>query len=69
MFTRTFHNMCAPSFSPSSDIPFVFPAFGLFFLPNVLPPPMVVAASQPTLIDMVQGEVFFLLAFSVRATE
>jgi hypothetical protein len=35
--TRTFHIMRAPSFSPSSDVPFVFPAFALFFLPNLLP--------------------------------
>jgi hypothetical protein len=43
--TRTFHSMHAPSFLPSSDVPFVFPAFTLFFLPNLLPLPMVVAAS------------------------
>jgi hypothetical protein len=41
--------MCAPSFSPSSDIPFVFPAFVLFFLPNLLPP--LAAASRSTLVD------------------
>jgi hypothetical protein len=35
--TRTFHIMRAPSFSPSSDVPFVFPVFALFFLPNLLP--------------------------------
>ena len=44
--TRTFHNMRTPSFSPSSDVPFVFPAFALFFLPNLLPPPTVAAASR-----------------------
>jgi hypothetical protein len=49
--TRTFHSMRAPSFSPSSDVPFVFPAFAMFFLPNLLPLPMVAAASRPTLID------------------
>ncbi|PWZ23039.1 hypothetical protein Zm00014a_008976 [Zea mays] len=37
--TRTFHIMCAPSFSSSSDVPFVFPSFGLFFHPNLLPCP------------------------------
>jgi hypothetical protein len=37
--TRTFHIMCAPSFSSSLDVPFVFPAFALFFLPNLLPHP------------------------------
>jgi hypothetical protein len=31
--TRTFHIMCTPSFSPSSDVPFVLPAFR-----HVLPP-------------------------------
>jgi hypothetical protein len=49
--TRTFHIMRTPSFSPSSDVPFVFPAFGLFFLPNLLPPPMVTAASRQILVD------------------
>jgi hypothetical protein len=36
---RTLHSIRVPSFSPSSDIPFVFPAFALFFLPNLLPRP------------------------------
>jgi hypothetical protein len=36
--TRTFYIMRAPSFSPSLDVPFIFPAFALFFLPNLLPP-------------------------------
>jgi hypothetical protein len=49
--TRTFHSMCAPSFSPLSDASFVFPAFALFFLPNLLPPPTVAAVSQPMLVD------------------
>ena len=44
--TRTFHIMRAPSFSPSSDILFVFPAFVLFVLPNLLPQPTVAAASD-----------------------
>jgi hypothetical protein len=55
--TRTFHIMRAPSFSPSSDVPFVFPAFALFFLPNLLPPPTVAATSQSTLIDVGTGRV------------
>ena len=55
--TRTFHIMRAPSFSPSSDVPFVFPAFALFFLPNLLPPPTVAAASRPTLVDAGTGRV------------
>jgi hypothetical protein len=55
--TRTFHSMHAPSFSSSSDVPFVFPVFALFFLPNLLPPPMVVATSRPTLVDVGTGHV------------
>jgi hypothetical protein len=49
--TRTFHIMRAPSFSPSTNIPFIFMAFALFFFPNLLPLPTVAAASRPTLID------------------
>ncbi|ONM00130.1 hypothetical protein ZEAMMB73_Zm00001d030073 [Zea mays] len=55
--TRTFHSMSAPSFSPSSDILFVFPAFALFFLPNLLPSPTVTAASRPMLFDAGTGRV------------
>jgi hypothetical protein len=49
--TRTFHSMHAPSLSPLSDVPFVFPAFTLFFLPNLLPPPTVAVASRSMLVD------------------
>jgi hypothetical protein len=55
--------MRAPSFSPSSDVTLVFPAFALFFLTYLLPPPTVAAASQPTLVDAVRGESVMLLAF------
>jgi hypothetical protein len=55
--TRMFHSIHAPSFSSSSDIPFVFPAFALFFLPNLLPLPTVIAASRPTLVDAGTGRV------------
>jgi hypothetical protein len=55
--TRTFYSMRAPSFSLSSDVPFVLPAFTLFFLPNLLPSPTVVAASRPTLGDMGTGQI------------
>ena len=55
--TRMFHTMCTPSFLPSSDVPFVFPAFAMSFLPNLLPPPTVIAASQPTLVDAGTGRV------------
>jgi hypothetical protein len=43
--------MRAPSFLPSSDVPFIFPAFALFFLPNLLSPPTVATASRLTLVD------------------
>jgi hypothetical protein len=36
--TRTFHSMRAPSFSPSSDVSFIFSAFTLFFVLNLLLP-------------------------------
>jgi hypothetical protein len=55
--------MHAPSFSPSSDVPFVFPAFALFFLPNLMPLPTVAAASRPTLVDAGTGESVLLLTF------
>jgi hypothetical protein len=55
--TRTFHIMCTPSFSSLSDFPFVFLAFALFFLPNLLPPPMVTTVSRPTLVDEGTGRV------------
>jgi hypothetical protein len=55
--TRTFHSMRTPSFLPSSDIPFVFWAFALFFLPNLLPLPTTVAASRPMLFDVGTGRV------------
>jgi hypothetical protein len=51
MSMRTFHIKRAPSFSPSSDIPFVFPAFVLFCLPNLLPTPTVATVSRSTLVD------------------
>jgi hypothetical protein len=54
---RTFHIMRAPSFSPSLDVTFVFPAFALFFHPNLLPLPTVTAASRPTLVDAGTGRV------------
>jgi hypothetical protein len=53
--TSTFHSMRAPSFSPSSNVPFVFSAFAMFFLPKLLPPPMVAVASRSTLVDAGTG--------------
>jgi hypothetical protein len=44
--TGTFHSMRAPSSSPSSDVPFVFLDFAMFFLPNLLPSPTVAAARR-----------------------
>jgi hypothetical protein len=49
--------MRALSFLLSSDVTFVFPAFTLFFHPNLLPPPTVGAASRPTLVDVGTGRV------------
>ncbi|PWZ09739.1 hypothetical protein Zm00014a_037912 [Zea mays] len=61
--TRVFHSMHAPSFSSSSDDPFVFPAFALFFLYNLLPLSTVASASRPALVDVGTGESALLLAF------
>jgi hypothetical protein len=63
MSTRTFHVMRAPSFSPSSDVPFVFPAFALFFLPNLLPRPQSQSRADRRSLTRVQGESVMLLAF------
>jgi hypothetical protein len=61
--TRMFHNIHTPSFSPSLDVPSVFSAFALFFLPNLLPPPTVTTASRPTLVDTGTYESVLLLTF------
>ncbi|PWZ06570.1 hypothetical protein Zm00014a_030529 [Zea mays] len=55
--TRTFHSMRAPSFSPLLGVPFVFLAFAMFFLANLLPPPTVAAASRQMLFDAGTGQV------------
>jgi hypothetical protein len=55
--------MHAPSFSSSSDVPFVFPAFAMFFVPNLLPPPTVAAGNRLTLVHAGTGESVLLLAF------
>jgi hypothetical protein len=57
MSTRMFHSMHAPSFSPSSDVTFVFLAFTLFFLPNLLPPPTIATVSRLMLFDASMGRV------------
>ena len=62
--TRTFHSMRAPSFSSSSDVSFAFSAIALFFLHNLLRPPMVAATSRPTLIDVGTGRVGLALSLS-----
>jgi hypothetical protein len=62
--TRMFHIMRAPSFSLLSDVSFVFSAFALFFLPNLLPPHTVAAASRPTLVDVGTGRVGHALGLS-----
>jgi hypothetical protein len=55
--TGTFHIMRTPLFLSSSDVPFVFLAFALLFLPSLLPPPTAIVASRPTLIDEGTGRV------------
>jgi hypothetical protein len=49
--------MHAPSFSPSLNVSFVFSPFALFFIPNLMPSPTVVAASRPMLVDTSTGRV------------
>jgi hypothetical protein len=66
--TRTFHIMRAPSFSMSSDVPFVFS------VPPVLPPQPAASAtvavvSRPTLVDAGMGRVGHAPDLSVRAIE
>jgi hypothetical protein len=62
--TRTFHSIRAPSFSQSSDVSFVFPAFDQFFLPNLLPPhPWSQPRADRRSSTRVQGESVLLLAF------
>jgi hypothetical protein len=55
--------MCAPSFSPSSDVPFVFPVFTLFFHPNMLPRPRSQSRADQRSSTRVRGESVMLLAF------
>jgi hypothetical protein len=62
-FTRMFHSMRAPSFSPSSDVPFVFPAFAMFFLPVQLPHPRSQPRADRCSSTWVRGESVLLLAF------
>jgi hypothetical protein len=61
--TRTFRSMRAPSFSPSSDVSFVFPAFALFFLPNLLPRQRSQPRADRRSSTRVRGESVLLLAF------
>jgi hypothetical protein len=61
---RVFHSMHAPSFSLSPNVPFVFPVFALFVLPNPLPLPTVAVASRPTLVDARYRQVGLAPGFS-----
>jgi hypothetical protein len=61
--TRTFHIMRAPSFSPSSDVSFVFPAFALFFLPTCCPCPRSQPQADRRSSTRIRGESVMLLAF------
>jgi hypothetical protein len=66
---REYFTAYVPSFSPSSDVPFVFPPFAPFFLPNLLSVLTVTVASRPTLVNAGTGESVLLLLFFVRAVE
>ena len=59
---RMFHIMCVPLFSPSSDVPLVFSAFALFFLPNLLPPPTSQPRTDRYSSTWVRGESVMLLS-------
>jgi hypothetical protein len=61
--TRTFHSMRTPSFPLSSDVPFVFSAFALFFLPNLLPHPRLQPQANQCFSTWVRGESVLLLSF------
>jgi hypothetical protein len=61
--TRTFHGMRVPSFSPSSDVPSVFPALAIFFLPTYRPRPRPQPRVDQRSSTRVQGESILLLAF------
>jgi hypothetical protein len=61
--TRTFHIMRTPSFSQSSDVPFVFSTFALFFLSNLLPRPRSQPRADRRSSTRVQGESVMLMAF------
>jgi hypothetical protein len=67
--TRTFHSIHASSFSLSSDVPFVFLVFSLFFLPNLLPPPTVAATSRRRSSTWVRASRSCSWPLSVHAAE
>jgi hypothetical protein len=60
--TRMFHSMRAPSFSPSSDVPFVFPTFALSSSPTYCPHPRSQPRANRCSLTWVQGESVLLLA-------
>jgi hypothetical protein len=60
---RTFHIIRAPSFSPSSDVTFVFPAFVMFFLSNLLHRPRSHPRADQCSSTRVRYESVLLLAF------
>jgi hypothetical protein len=61
--TSTFHSMRAPSSSPSSDVPFVFQAFAMFFLPILPPRPRSQPRADRHSSTRVRGELVLILAF------
>jgi hypothetical protein len=67
--TRTFPSMGAPSFSPSSDVPFVFPTFALFFHHKLLPRPWSQPRADRPSSTRVRASRSCSWPFSVRAAE
>jgi hypothetical protein len=65
---RMFHSMRTPSFSPSSDVTFVFPAFALFF-PTCCPRPRSQPRADRCSSTRVRASRSCSWPFFVRATE
>jgi hypothetical protein len=61
--TRTFHIMRTPSFSSSSDVSFVFPAFACSSSPTCCPRPRSQSRADRLSSTQVWGESVMLLAF------
>jgi hypothetical protein len=67
--TRMFHIMRASSFSPLSNVLFIFPAFTLFFLPTCCPHPRSQSRADRCTSTLVRGESVMSWPFSMRVVE